>query len=513
MALFESTIILLLIAVALLQVARWMNVPYATMLAVTGAAVAAVPGTPQVTIEPHLALALFIAPALLSAAFDQSPRDLVRNWRPLFSLAFIAVLLTTAVVAVIGWSLAGLPIAAAIALGAIVSPPDAAAAAAIFGKLDLPHRVLTILRGESLLNDASALLIFNAALAFAAATPESPVSLVPTLLISVPGGVIFGVLVARIYLRLAPFTAGTLGATILQFSTTFAVWLIAERLHLSAILAVVAYAMTLAHTAPRLARTRDRILAYSVWDAAVFILNVLAFMLMGLQARTIFERLPHSEFWNAVGFALLILAVIIIVRLVWVLTIRWLVARIDDGAQDFAVSSKRESVLIGWCGMRGLVTLATAFALPDNFPGRDLIVLTAFTVVIGTLVIQGLTVDFLIRKLGLAGDDTSVDVSRGRVLMLDAALRALDGKAGPSAEAVRHEYQAKRKIAQDPDDPQGVTEQDQLRLRAIAAQRKVLLDIRQKGEISDEAFYRLEEELDWAELDASAQDRLKIVEG
>ena len=202
MALFESLLALLFVSILLLKLSGHIGAPYPTMLAFAGACVAALPWAPEIEMEPRLALALFIAPALLDAAYDLPPRELRRDWLPLTWLALIAVVLTTAAVAWIGWAWAGMPLAAAIALGAIVAPPDAAAAAAVLTKFPLPRRTMAILQGESLLNDATALLIFTAAVAIATWQETSVVEMTPALLVAAPGGVVLGLAFARLYFLL-----------------------------------------------------------------------------------------------------------------------------------------------------------------------------------------------------------------------------------------------------------------------------------------------------------------------
>jgi CPA1 family monovalent cation:H+ antiporter len=507
MALFESTLALLLVAILLLQAARHLSVPYPTMLALAGVVVAAVPFAPDVRIEPHLALALFIAPALLDAAYDTSPRELRLHWVKLVAMALFAVLLTTATVAFAGVTMGGLPIMAAIALGAIVAPPDAAAASAVLSQLNLPRRALTILRGESLLNDASALLIFTAAVSLASA-PASLSSLAPSLLVAAPGGIALGVAAAWLYMKGAPRLAGTLTASLAEFASTFAVWVIAEHLRVSAILAIVTYAMTIARRMPERQTARDRVHSYAVWEAVVFLLNVLAFLLMGLQARNILARLEGPELWRALGFAGAVLVIVIVTRVIWVLGLSGMVALFRRGERDW-----REAVIVSWCGMRGLVTLATAFALPGDFPQRDLIVVSAFAVVLGTLVLQGLTISPLIRLLNAPPDySLEAEVSAGRTAMLEAAVATLEGKSGEAAEAVRREYETNAAKAKSKRNPQADTEHDRLRMKAIAAQRQAIFALRRNGTINDDAYHRLEAELDWAELNAARRDKIELEE-
>ena len=204
MQLFEITLVLLAIAVVLLQVARHMRVPYPAMLALAGGCVAALPFVPHLSIEPRLALALFVAPAVMDTAFDMPPREMLRIWLPLTSLAVVLVLLTTAAVAWAGWAIAGLPLAAAVALGAIVAPPDAAAAAAVLQEFNLPRRTVAVLQGESLLNDAVALLVFGLAVSAAVSPGSAWNALLPRLGLAVPGGALLGVATGVLSIRVSP---------------------------------------------------------------------------------------------------------------------------------------------------------------------------------------------------------------------------------------------------------------------------------------------------------------------
>jgi NhaP-type Na+/H+ or K+/H+ antiporter len=503
MVLFESTLVLLAVAAILLHLARRLRVPYPAMLALAGGLVAALPWAPQIGIEPHLALALFVAPAVLDTAFDMPPRELWRLWLPLMSLVVVLVVITALAVAAAGVLMAGLPLAAALALGAIVAPPDAAAAAAVLQEFNLPRRTLAVLQGESLLNDATALLIFGAAVS-AAAAPGAWSASLPLLLIAVPGGALLGALFGAVGVRLAHKWAGTLASIIVQFVMTYGTWILAERLQLSPIVAVVALAAVVARYLPARTSARDRVNANAVWAVVVFVLNVLAFLLMGLQARVILQAMQGQALTHALAFAGVVLALVIGVRFIWVMLYGYILRLVKPlFARNTPVTTPSAGIgiLVSWCGMRGLVTLATAFALPLHFPGRDTIVLSAFTVVLGTLVVQGLTIRPLIALLRIAPDDSlEREVSTARVAMLDAALETLVRERGAAAAAVRAEYTAVRAASLDPAAPR--PEYDHMRLAAIAAERGVLTEWRRLGRIDDDAYHELEDELDRAELHA-----------
>lgn len=516
MLLFESTLFLLAVAIALTQVSRRFSIPYPTMLALAGLVIAMLPWSPDIRFDPQLALALFIAPVLLDAGFDLPPRTLLRYWLPLMSLAAVAVILTTIVVAWAGVAWASLGLAPAIALGAIVAPPDAAAASAVLSRFELPRNTVTILKGESLLNDAVSLLIFMAA-AGAATGHISASQLSLRLALAVPGGLVLGVALGRGFLFLSPKLAGSVSGTIAQFVSTFVVWIIADRLHLSAILAVVAYAMTIARYAPEQTSARDRIHAYSVWEAVVFVLNVLAFLLTGLQARSIIASMKPANLWNDLRFAAGIVVIVIVVRVAWVMLYNRL--RAWRPSLDGKPHGPRhgptlaQGAVVAWCGTRGLVTLAAALSLPPDFPGRDLIVLTAFAVVIGTLVGQGLTLGPLVKWLNFKPDGTfDAELSRARINLLDYGVESFKNHKDEAAERLRAIYATERAASDKGRHPREVTKFDKLRRHSIGKMRQRLADMRRNGEIDDDVFHALELELDVSELAAMPPDDLEMAE-
>jgi CPA1 family monovalent cation:H+ antiporter len=517
---FESLLSVLLVAVLLAAIARKVGASYPAFLALGGTVLAFLPGAPRFSIDPGVALALFVAPVLLDAAYDSSPRDLKDNWVAVASLAVVSVLLTTLAVAVVVRALVpAMPWAAAIALGAIVSPPDAAAATAVLRQLRPPHRILTILEGESLLNDASALLIYRLAVGAVAMNTFSIGTLAPTLLLVVVGSIVVGPALAWLFMWLTRGVRDAPTSIILQFISTFGVWILADRLGLSSVLTMVSFAIAVARRAPERTPARLRLPSYAVWDTAVFVLNVLAFVFIGLQIRPILTSLGPDTRTRYLFVAGVVLLTVIVVRIVWVMThnaiARWNIRRFGfHPRRPLSPPTVGSGLIISWSGMRGVITLAAALALPERvgegaFPFRDLIVLTAFAVVIGTLVVQGLTLRPLIRTLDLHDDDPvgrEADAARDRAL--EAALATFAGDRSPAAEAVRQEFEAhlSRAVAGPTASDARASAHEEIHRRALAAARRVVFDMRATDDIGDDAFHRLEEEFDRVEMGSGAPE-------
>ena len=503
----EELLVLFVAAVILAAAARRVGAPYPVFLAIGGALLAFLPGAPSFTVPPDLVLALFVAPVLLDAAYDASLRDLRDNWAPVTGLVIFAVGLTTAAVAIVThFLIPTIPWAAAIALGAVVAPPDAVAATAVLRPLRPPHRLLTILEGESLLNDASALLIYRLAVG-AAAGSFSIAGVAPAFLLAVVGSVVVGPALALIVVRIVQRVQHAPTSIIVQFVAAFAVWIFAEYLGLSGVLTTVCFAITAARSGPERMPAVMRIPSYAVWDTAVFTLNILAFIFIGLQIRPIFESLDPADRGRYLAVAGAVLLTVILVRFAWHMpfnaVIRWRDRRRGfHPPRPMLRPTVGSGLLISWAGMRGIVTLAAALALPPAFPYRELIVLTAFAVVLGTLVIQGLTLKALLRVLKLRDDDpVGRELIAARERALRAALASLDDDRSPLADVVRHELTARlgRKDATQPSaDP--VSAHGEIHGRALQAARRAALAMRASDEIGDDAFHQLEEELDWLEM-------------
>jgi len=512
MALFEIVIALLLVGAMLALLADRIGVPYPALLALAGAGLALVPETPQITLDPELALALFVAPVLLDAAFDASPRDLKDNITSVSLLAVVIVGLTVAAVAFAAHTVVPeMSWMAAIALGAIVAPPDASAATAVLRKLRPPHRLMVILEGESLFNDATALITYRVAVGAVLTGTFSGWMLVPTLLITAGGGAIAGVLTAHLFMRIARNITDIQVSIVIQFIGTFGVWIAAEKVGLSPIITVVAYAMTVARHVPEFMGARHRISSYAVWEVAVFVLNVLAFVLIGLQLRGIVSRVEGPEWNTYILCATAVCAAVILVRFVWMpynWFVRWRIRRFGAKLpRGMAPPTIGTGLIVSWCGMRGIVTLAAALALPHGgdttFPHRDLIVFCAFCVVLSTLVIQGGTLGPLLKLLKIR-DDGAVEreLHLARVETARAAVEELERHAPDDdlAEILRGEYQARMQSGTV--EPESLAE---LQQQAVRAQRRKLVELRANSVIGDDAFHAAEEEIDLLELTADTR--------
>jgi len=516
MATFEWIIVLLLGAALLAALARRVGAPYPTFLALGGTMLAFVPASPNWTLDPQLALALFVAPVLLDAAYDTSLRDLRANWRPVAGLVVAAVGTTVIAVALAArWMVPSMPWPVAIALGAIVAPPDAAAATAVMRQVRLPHKLLKIIEGESLLNDASALLVYKLAIMTVMAGHLGFASVAPVFVLTLFGSLAAGVALAYALRPLNRSLRDVPTALIVQFACTFGVWIAAEAVGLSGILTLVAYAMTVARSGGAQMPARMRVPIFAVWEAVVFVLNAFAFVLIGMQLRPIAARLDAGGArTEALITAAVVLLVTIAARFAWVMSysalMRWRAA--SNASPGTPLPRKIGSgIVLSWAGMRGIVTLAAAFAIPETlpdgspFPCRDLILLCAFAVVLGTLVLQGLTIKPLIRRIRLTDDDpVGREIRLGRTHAYGALLDAIKDDDTLSAKLLRKEYAAVVELNNSHAETAPIDEVPggPLRRHAISIARRRAFELRRDEVIGDDAYRVLIQELDWAELSA-----------
>jgi len=513
--LVQTGIVLLAVVLALTTLARRLLIPYPVLLVLGGLAFALVPGLPPVQLHPDLVFLVVLPPILWSAAYFTSLRDFRQNLRPISLLAVGLVLATTAVVAAAARAIVpGLPWPAALALGAIVSPPDAVAATAVARRLALPRRVVTILEGESLVNDASALVLYRSAVAVMIGGSFVVWEGLVDFAVGAAAGVAIGLAVGvatRFALRLTDDSFTAIAATLLA---PYVAWVAAERLHVSAVLACVAGGFYVRQHFSAAIAPLTRIQARAVWDLLVFVLNGIVFILIGLQLAALRQSIPGPELATLLWQGAVLSVTAILIRMVWVPIAAYVPRAISPRlrARD-PMPAWSALFLIGWTGMRGIVSLAAALALPlttaagTPLPFRDEIIVLTFVVILGTLVVQGLTLGPLIRRLDFGDDDA---LEREEALARERASRAALDRVDQLAregwarrehvERMRTHYTQRVRRFSELGDREGSAEsaaaQRRLRHETLSAERLALIRLRDDGLISDEVLHRLEYELD-----------------
>jgi Na+/H+ antiporter len=519
MATFEVLLGLVAFCVLLAMIAQRLDLPVAIPLVLGGMGLALIPGLPPVELHPELALALFLPPLLQVSAYRTDWPAFRLNLRPILLLAIGAVFFTAAAVAVVAHLLVpGLPWWAAVALGAIVAPPDAVAASSVLKKFKLPKRIVSVLEGESLINDASSLVLYRFAVAAVAANSVSYSSGLLQFFGMGIGGIVIGWLSGR----LAMWVFTKIDDTMLDITTSilasFAAYLSAEALHASGVLGAVVCGLVLGRKQHVEFTARTRLELNAVWNFIEFLLASLIFMLIGLQMRGIIERLASESVTTLTRLALLALAVsatLIVSRFVWVFMTGWLPGAFTRRkATQSTTPLWTHHAVVSWAGMRGVVSLAAALALPSNFPARDVIVFLAFCSIFATLIVQGTTLGWLIRKLEvlqpeLVAAEPAEALARAEIA--DAAFEAvkqhLESHANPehsaAASAIVDEYEAKAERAEDEKDAESSENAEQfnaqrrLRLVAIEAARAKLSE--HTDQVDADTHRSLAEELDLEE--------------
>ncbi|HEX9610164.1 MAG TPA: Na+/H+ antiporter [Candidatus Limnocylindria bacterium] len=513
--------LVLLGAVAALAIAaRHIGIPYPILMVIGGLVLGLLPGVPRVELRPDVVLLVFLPTILFSAAFLSSPRDLWRNVRPITLLAFGLVLMTTVAVAAVMMALVpGIGWPAAAALGAIVSPPDAIAATSIAQRLGMPRRLVTILEGESLVNDATALVTYRLALAAAATGTFSLGEAAMSFVTVAVGGVLVGLVVALAASWVLKRLEDPPVEVLITLLAPFAAYLPAENLHVSGVLAAVTAGLVLGWRAPRIMGSDTRILGFGAWQMTIFVVNGLAFILIGLQLPSVLEGLAIYTALELAGLAAAVVATVILVRMAWVFPGTYLPRILVPGLSRRDPAPGPGVVLVlGWAGMRGVVSLAAALALPgilpngDAFP-RNLLIFLTFAVILATLVGQGLTLPWLIRRLRL-GDDGSAEQEElhAREAATEAALQRLDELVTEVPghleliDRLRDQYRDRAQHFSRQQEGSGVEmdqeeiEHEQIRREVLGAERVAVVDLRNRGVISDEALRRVERDLDLDEL-------------
>ncbi|MGY4910498.1 Na+/H+ antiporter [Micromonospora aurantiaca (nom. illeg.)] len=548
----HSTLLFVLAAVAVVIAVRWVasrtGLPAAALLPLIGIAYALLPG-PNVGLDPDLVLMVVLPPLLYSAALDSSLLDIRRNLRIVVSLSVVLVLLTGLLVGV-GFHLfvAGATLAAGIAVGAAVAPPDPVAALAVGRRVNLPPKMVTIIQGEGLLNDATALTMLSVAVAAAVGGTFSFPAAIGQFVLAAAGGIAVGVVVARAKRLVRPLTADPLLSNAISLATPFVAYLLGEALHVSGVLAVVVAGLIVGHQTPQFGSGAARLQTNAVWRLVDFLLEGFVFLLIGQQLPAVMRGLRQYETSTIVIAVAVSVGVVLLLRPAWLILTQWLprslhtrlggVAEQDDTDDPDAARrlggvdrnarglTSREVVALSWSGTRGVISLAAIFTLPlttnsgDPFPDRDLLLFCTFVVVLVTLVGQGLTFAPLVRMLGLRADekDQARVRNEARSAAVEAALARLDTVAAEepdstvAVDTTRAQLQtrlARYRGRLDLIEQSGSSElptspeyETALRIRrtVLEAQREELLRWRDSGRLPDEELRVLERELDHEEL-------------
>lgn len=508
----------LIVTTALAVFSRRFQVPYPIVFIIAGTILAFVPGLPPVHISPDWIFLAVLPPLLFSAGWGTDWKIFHNQLRPVLQLAIGLVIITTLVVAALAQRLIpGLNVAAAFALGAIVSPTDAIAATATFERFAIPRRIVAIVEGEGLVNDATALVIYGYAVAAASAVAFSLTGAIESFVFVAVGGVAAGLAVAWVVefisRKLARFDlTDSLIDNLILIGTPYLAYLTGQALHVSGILSVVIAGITLSRRSTVVYSPQTRLIASSVWTLWIYLLNAFIFLAIGLQLRAFVEG--GSRFLPFLPAALAIAAAAIIVRMLWVFPTAWLARLIPAVRRVDPMPAAGALALIGWTGMRGIVSLAAALALPNGFPQRELIVYITFTVIFVTLVGQGLTLDPVLRILQLREEGTdgnreleirlqALDAGLNRILQMQTEIQ--DAHIRSDLTRLRGEYENRIGHLRDPeasrdhDDSPTSDVHTYAEREALRAERDAIRVLRDDGEIPDEAFRRIQYDLDLAE--------------
>jgi Na+/H+ antiporter len=528
----QLVVVLLAVVAAVTLVAQRIGVPYPILMVLAGLVLGFVPALARVELKPDIVLLLFLPPILFSTAYFMSPRELWRNVRPISLLAIGLVATTTIAVAVVARALVPeMPWPVAIALGAIVSPPDAIAATTIGRRLNLPRRLIFILEGEGLVNDATALTIYRLAIVAVGSASLSLAEAATTFVFVAVGGVVVGVVIGGLAAWLLSLFEDPPVEVLTSLLVPFAAYIPAERIGVSGVIATVAAGLLLGWRSPRVMRSNTRILGTSTWKMVIFVVNGLAFLLIGLQLPSVIDDVSSRDPLDLLWLASAISLTVILVRLAWIYPAtylpRWLIPSV---ARRDPAPPARVPVILGWAGMRGAVSLAAALAIPPLipqsvtvFPERGLVIFLTFSVILVTLIGQGLTLPFLIRRLGVTDDgQTEHEEIHARTIAAEAALERLETLETevpghlPLIEQLRDRYRHQGEhLAHDddvdgnpvPGEPEAMSpaeveemEHDDIRRAVITAQRLAIIALRDRGEISADALRGVERDLDLDEL-------------
>ena len=503
----------LIVAVAtMLAIAPALRIPYPILLVLGGLAIGFVPGMPEYELDPELVFFGVLPPLLYGAAFFTSLRDLKANTRPIGLLAVGLVLVTTVGVAVVAHTVVdGLSWGSAFVLGAIVSPTDPLAATSIARRFGVPRKLVTIVEGESLVNDGTGLVLYRVAVAAVVTGSFSAYYTGGLFVVSAGGGIAVGLVVGWVVRQVRLRLDNPPAEITISLLTGYVAFFAAELIGVSAVLSAVSAGIYLGWHTPELTTAQVRLQGLAVWEIVQYLLNALLFVLIGLQLPVVVDALGDFSTTALLGYAAAVSLTVIAVRFAWVFAVlhapKWIARR---------MSNWRGAVFLSWAGMRGAVSLAAALALPLEtdvgapFPDRELILFLTFSVILATLVGQGLTLPFVIRVLGLEDDGIEErEDAKARVHAAEAALARLEELVGEewvrddTAERMRgaYRFRTSRFRARLDDGDDGAIEsrsQDYQRLRRelLDAERQALVALRRSGTISNDVWLRVGRDLD-----------------
>jgi Na+/H+ antiporter len=521
----EIVIVGLLVTVAgLALLARLLRIPYPIFLVIGGLVIGFLPGVPKIELVPELVLLIFLPPLLYAAAFFSSLRDLKANVGSISLLAIGLVVTTTLSVAAAAHWVIGFSWPVAFVLGAIVSPTDAIAPSSIARRLGVPRSVITVIEGENLTNDWTALVFYRFAVAAVASSTFSVWEAGARFLLTGLGGLAVGLLVGWLIANARQRIEDPLIEITISLFTGYAAYLTAEEIGVSGVIAAVTAGIYLGWHAPRLTSPSTRIQAFSVWELLQFLLNAVLFILIGLQLPNVLAGISDRQVGDVIWFGLAISAVVIVTRLLWVFVLTRLLRFLSRQLlKRDPYPSWRNLSVVAWSGMRGAVSLAAALAIPftttsgSPFPERDLIIFLAFCVILATLVLQGLTLPMLIRALKVEDDGSGEkEESKARLKIAQAAVARIDELAledwvrEDTAERLRSLYDYRRRrfaarLGAEEEDGRGEDYEErssafkQLQREVLSAEREELVWLRNEGKINNEVMHRVERDLDLEE--------------
>lgn len=519
MEVIATVIVLLAVVTALAEVTDRIRIPYPILLVLAGIGIGLVPGLPRITLDPEIVFLVFLPPILYAAAWTTSWADFKAAKRPITLLAIGCVIFTTCAVAWVAHEfIPDLGWAESFVLGAIISPPDAVAATAATKGLGIPKRITTILEGESLVNDATGLIAYRYAVAAVVSGAFSIWSAGLQFFLVAAGGIVLGLAMGFIFKWIHKITPNNPTTdTTLTFLTPFISYVVAESIHISGVLAVVSAGLFLSWNSSTIFSQQTRLQANGTWNTAIFILNGIIFILIGLQLPYILERIGSHSFLTLLSYGAIVSLAVIVGRIIWVYPGAYVPRLLSKSIRKKEPFPEvRLVTVVAWSGMRGVVSLAAALALPltvagsSPFPNRDLIIFLTFCVIFSTLVLQGLTLRPMIKWFGITPDGEELQAEHEARLKVastiiehieenyslalsDEVLNQIKTKYEIRIQRLRKDFVRQRL------DEEQINEFHRIQQELLAKERQLILQLREEAKIGDEAMRRIEYELDLEE--------------